>query len=282
METAMPKRRLSRFFLLGGIVGAALSLMLWLRPDALNSVTRIERVGIVLMMPFGIMAERICDGMKRVANLFKMFGEFERLRDENRHLKKRLMELENENRQLRRYMAENYRLRRLLQLEQRLPQTHVVAETVAVSSSNWVSSALFNRGTKDGVSVGDIVIAYDGLVGQVTRVSHNSCIVLFIVDKRCGAGVRVKRNGAIGFVRGTGNGKCLVRLLDTGGDLKVGDELVTSGLGGVYPSGIPVGRVSKVRQLKATQTIEGIAEPSVKFSDLHEVFIIPRGQSIRW
>lgn len=278
----MPKRRLSRFFLLGGVVGVALSLMLWLRPSASTYVTRVEEISIVLSAPIGIAAERLYEAIGKVVRVFKLSHEIERLRNENRQLKRRLVELESENRQLRRYMTENYRLRRLLQLEPKLPRVHTVAEVIAISPSNWVASAVLNRGIKDGVSVGDVVVACSGLVGQVTRVSQNSCVVLFIVDKRCGVGVRVKRNGAIGFMRGCGNGKCFVRLLDSDSDLRVGDELVTSGLGEVYPSGIPVGKVVSVHQFEASQIVEGDVEPFVKFGNLQEVFIIPQGKDVKW
>lgn len=278
----MPKRRLSRFFLLGGVVGVALSLMLWLRPSASTYVTRVEEISIVLAAPIGMATERLYEAVGKVVGVFKLSHEIERLKNENRQLKRRLVELESENRQLRRYMTENYRLRRLLQLEPKLPRVHTAAEVIAISPSNWVASAVLNRGIKDGVSVGDVVVACSGLVGQVTRVSQSSCVVIFIVDKRCGVGVRVKRNGAMGFMRGCGNGKCIVRLLDSDGDLKVGDELATSGVGEVYPSGIPVGKVVSVHQFEASQIVEGDVEPFVKFGSLQEVFIIPQGKDVKW
>ncbi|MCS7252622.1 MAG: rod shape-determining protein MreC [Armatimonadota bacterium] len=282
MEPAMPRRRLSRFFLLGGIIGAALSLMVWLRPSAPTYVTKVEQIGVLLMTPISMVTERVCYVAGKMASVFRLFHEVEQLERENRQLKRRLVELESENRQLRRYMTENYRLRRLLQLEPKLPQTHTVAEVIAISPSNWVASAVLNRGIKDGVSAGDVVVACDGLVGQVARVSQSSCVVLFITDKRCGVGVRVKRNGAVGFLRGCGNGKCLVRLLDSEGDLRIGDELVTSGLGEVYPAGIPIGRVVSIHQFEASQLLEGIVEPFIKFGGLQEVFIIPQGQGVKW
>ncbi len=281
METAAPKRRLSRFFLLGGVVGVALSLMLWLRPSASAYVTKVEQIGVLIAAPIGVIIGRLSDAAERVRGVFRLSHEADQLRRENRQLRRRIFELESENRQLRRYMAENYRLRRLLQLEPKLPQAHIAAEVIAVSPSNWVASAVLNRGAKDGVSVGDVVVACSGLVGQVMRISQSSCVVLFVVDKRCGVGVRVKRNGAIGFVRGCGNGKCSVRLLDSNGDLRAGDELVTSGLGEVYPVGIPVGKVVRVHQIEASQTVEGIVEPFVKFGSLQEVFIIPQGKDVK-
>jgi rod shape-determining protein MreC len=274
MESAFQKRRLSRFFLLGGFVGLALALLLWLRPTASIYATKLEQLCTLLMTPVGVVTGYVSLATKKVTKMFRLFSESERLEMENRQLKKRLVELENENRQLRRYMTENYRLRRMLQLEPKLPQKHLTAEVIAGSPTNWVYSALLNRGREHGVSVGDVVIAYEGLVGQVVRVANKSSIALFIVDRRCNVGVRVKRNGAIGFIKGDGDGECNIVLLTANADLKVGDEVVTSGLGGVYPAGIPVGKVIRAWKPKANQTFNGIVKPFVDFSNLREVFII--------
>lgn len=278
MEVVASKRRISRFFLLGSLVGIGLVLTLSFRPAVRIRAPLLEQMVLFVVVPVESAAQRLSRVVVHVFGLYRIVKENQQLVEENRQLRQRLIELEGENRQLRRYVAENHRLRRLLELAPHLPEQRIAAEVIAATPSNWFQTATLNRGEEHGLQVGDVVVVYEGVVGQIVRVARRSSTVLLLVDRRSGVGVKIKRTGAIGFLRGTGKGTCLLKILSRGAELRMGDVVLTSGLGGIYPAGLRVGRVVKVLAQPYSQTPEGIVEPFVNFADLHEVFIIPRGK----
>lgn len=176
-------------------------------------------------------------------------------------------------------LAENRRLRRLHQLRVETPADLFAAEVIARDTSPFfrVTRLAITAADRSRLRTGMPVLTYDGLVGQVSRTFSDYADVLLVVDSRSAVDVMVERSGARGIVRGTGerdrySGR--VEYLQRTDDVRVGDAVVTSGLGCRFPAGILVGRVVDVtrREFGIYQEVE--VAPAVNFSRLNEVLVM--------
>lgn len=160
----------------------------------------------------------------------------------------RMLVLERKAQKFAFIMAENGRLRELLNASGVVDETVQVAELIGVSPDPFSHHVLVNKGSIDGVFVGQAVLDSHGLVGQVIEVSELTCRVLLISDNSHAVPVQVNRNGVRAIALGSGafDQLELANVPDTA-DIKVGDLLVTSGLGGRFPPGYPVAEVSVVQ-----------------------------------
>lgn len=203
------------------------------------------------------------------------------LEAENAALRKRIAEMEETVRQAEAALDENERLRELLNLrEQRrditsdMEAAHITEHTV----TNWSSSLTLDKGTTHGVEAGDCVIDETGaLVGVISKTGTNWSTVLTLVDTDTSLGAKVFRTGDLGLAQGEFSLMGQNRLrLDYLADCQLlgGDLVVTSGLGGYYPSDLVIGSVEEVQVDDSGAASYAILAPSVDFSALTEVFII--------
>lgn len=151
--------------------------------------------------------------------------------------------------------TENAQLRRLLDLQEKVPSKSLSAEILYDARDQVTRKIVLNRGSKHGVAISQPVIDERGVVGQVTRVNLLTCEVTLLSDKNQAIPVQLERNGLRGVVTGRGRSPYLEMRVTTNADVKVGDILVTSGIDGVYPSGLQVAKVAQVDN-KATTTFE--------------------------
>ncbi len=196
----------------------------------------------------------------------------DQLVDENARLRRRL-------RQLTEVSAENRRLRRLMEVRETIQPPGFTAEVVAKEVSPFfrVMRVRLDRGDLDGIQAGMPVVSPNGLVGQVRRVWGRYSDVLLTVDRSSAVDVVVKRSGARGMLRGTGESNryaCRVEYLERGHDVKKGDLLVTSGMGARFPEGLAVGRVARVDRKEFGLYQEVEVTPVVGFSELDEVLVL--------
>ena len=142
---------------------------------------------------------------------------------------------------------ENEAMRRMLSSPSRETSKRLFAEIVDVDSNPYLHRVVINRGTRSGVYVGMPVISDSGLVGQVISVSYSFSRVLLLSDPNCSVPVVNYRNQIRAIAAGTGaHDELLINNVPRSADIKEGDLLLTSGLGGVYPEGYPVARVTEI------------------------------------
>lgn len=158
--------------------------------------------------------------------------------------------------------AENRNLRTLLNLKQHAAVPTVAAEVLYEARDPYTQRIVIDRGSKDGVRAGYPVIDDRGVVGQVTRVSLFESQVTLLTDKDQAIPVEVVRNGlrSVAF-GGARPGALDLRFMAASADLQQGDLLVTSGLDGVYPAGLPVARISQIERKADTAFSRVICEP---------------------
>lgn len=198
------------------------------------------------------------------------------VRQENKELKRQIEFLKSLNNQYIEAVQTNKRLSKLLSFRKRIDDPTFSSQIIGKDSTNWCKSILLDKGGMDGVTVNMPVVTYSGVVGRVQEVTNHTAKVLLINDINSSVAVLIQRNRAEGIVAGTGHDYCSIKYLSKDVDIKRGDRVITSGLGGVFPKGLLVGVVDKVHKNNCDlfQYVEVI--PEAKISELEEVFIIQR------
>lgn len=145
--------------------------------------------------------------------------------------------------------SENEQLRALLQSSARLGENLLVAEILKVDGDQFSHQLLLNKGLQAGIYVGQPVLDAQGIIGEVIEVFEKTSRVLLLTDASHGIPVQNVRNGVRGIAMGTGRSKTLdLQYVPNTVDIQVGDLLITSGLGGRYPAGYPVGIISQINR----------------------------------
>jgi rod shape-determining protein MreC len=169
------------------------------------------------------------------------------LRGENDALHKKNLQLSLQANSAADLGAENGHLRSLLQLSQRMTTQSIPAEIQYDTRDPFTQKVVIGRGAQQGIQNGSPVVNEDGVIGQVTRVFPMQAEVTLLTDKDQAVPVQVVRTGLRSVIYGTPKGDSLdLRFVPISADLQAGDELVTSGLDGVYPPGLPVAKVVRV------------------------------------
>jgi rod shape-determining protein MreC len=209
----------------------------------------------------------VTDFIQGVTNIGSLRAENQRLRDQLQVLARQ----QQERTTLRR---ENEELKKIFGLSERLQLATIGAEIIGESPSNFEYSVVINRGADDGIEVDTAVIGPEGLVGRVIRVSGSSSVVLLIIDPESAVGVRLAASGETGVLVGRRENDLRFDLVDQNTTVRAGELVETSGLGGVFPAGVPVGVVSFAGSDEASLVKQVLVRPNVDFSALRLVAVI--------
>lgn len=177
--------------------------------------------------------------------------------------------------------AENTQLRALLQSSARLGDHLLVAEIVRVDADPFKHQVLLNKGKQAGIYVGQPVLDAEGVVGEVIEVFEKTSLVILLSDATYGIPIEAIRNGVRGIVMGTGKVNILnLHYVPNTVDIQVGDRLVTSGLGGRYPAGYPVGVVTAINRDASDDFASIQLTPSARLDRTRRVLLIkPEGDT---
>ncbi len=201
------------------------------------------------------------------------------LQKENEELKLLVNELMAENRTAQEYIKENDRLRGLLHLKSEITDKKVVeAKLIALDWDNISNTVTINRGSKDGIEIGDVVISTLGVVGRVEKVDSYTSVVTTILSPKHSIGARIVRTGSLAVAEGEAtlskNNKLRLDYITGNAEIIIGDIVESSGVGGVYPEGITIGKVSEIKKDNSGALSYAVLEPTADFSNLYEVIVI--------
>ena len=174
--------------------------------------------------------------------------------------------------------AENLRLRTLATLRQRLPERTLGAEVVARDWNGFTRGLTIDRGRVDGAERLSAVIVTSGVVGRVAVLRRQSAVVQVLTDPASSIGGVVLRIRAQGLVEGVAGGRLRIKLAVSEEALQPGDLVVTSGIGEIFPKGLPLGRVRRVYSPTGLFRTAELG-PAVDLTSVEEVLVLPRGTS---
>ncbi len=194
----------------------------------------------------------------------------------NEELSSRLVLLEEENLQLREALVASGRLERIAEIRADFAVPMLSSELVGVDPSPWFRSVLVDRGQSHGVRSGMPVISELGLVGLVTATSTRAAKAKLVLDRQSAVDGIVQRSRSRGIVRGRGTDQLDFEFVVRGSDVRIGDVVISSGLGGVYPKGIRIGEVTSVSDPGSELLQTAKLVPAVDFGRLELVFVMLR------
>ena len=253
-------------FLLGFVVNAVFD----------GGTTAPENILGTVFTPVKSVATHIGNSVEK---FFRTFADYDKLKSENETLKAENDDLTVRLEKSYHLETENERLRNLLSLTEKLPEYNKTEATVVSVSDDKVSSVFtINKGSLSGIKEKDVVIASDGLVGYVRNVGVNWATVVTILDPQVAVGAFLPRTELVAMTEGhrelKGDGLCSLSYLENTSLINRGDTVVTSGLGGLYPEGITIGKISEITVSDNGLSQYGIITPSVDFSSLRYVYVL--------
>jgi rod shape-determining protein MreC len=237
-------------------------------PAELHWFDRVA-VGISAPVQSGIRwsIETAWDGLQSYLLLLNTQANNRNLAMENRRLLNELASFQEVAR-------ENERLRQLVEFNAPLEGKKIVAQVIAQDVSPEFRMIRINKGTNQGVQQGMAVVALEGVVGRVIRVGHDFSDVLSLLDSSSAIDALLQRDRVRGVVEGQGGQQLAMKYLRRTDDVQEGDVIVSSGIGGLFPKGLNIGKVISVKKKNfgITQAVE--VAPSVDFNRLEEVTVI--------
>ena len=193
--------------------------------------------------------------------------------DENLELHRKVAQLTTENLQLRQSEGDLKRLRALLGYSEQLSTPTTMAHTLMLDTSGRFKSMILDRGSADGMDVNDAVVNASGLIGRVVLTTKDMAKVQLVSDGNASVGVLLERTRRQGVLRGDGAAGAQLYDIPSLADVAPGDAVLTAGIDGIYPKGIPVGNVVKAdKGADLFKTI--VVKPAVDFGSIEEVIVL--------
>lgn len=250
---------------------ALLSLVLIVadsRSDRLAPVRHWAAWALTPVQWVGAIPQRLADSTEHFKGRETLLAENAELRETQLRQQAQLLRLAS-------LESENQRIRELLASATSLKDRVLIAEILSTSQDPYPDQIVLNKGAKDGVYKGQAVVDAAGIMGQVVQVNPSTCVALLITDADHGIPVEINRTGLQTIAHGRGEAQSLsLPYLPGNADVKVGDLLVTSGLGGRFPAGYPVGEIAELRHASGESFMEAIAYPKAKLNQGRQALLV--------
>jgi len=226
---------------------------------------------LVVVAPF---QKQLTTWVQSIKNIWNHYFFLVATAQENQRLKQALEESHQRLNRLNETELANQRLRHLLGFEDDIPQPMIAARVVGKDPSPWSKTVIVDKGVRDTVREGTPVVIPEGIVGVVVEASARYAKVLLLIDPNSAVDALVQKTRARGIVKGGDADRCVFDYVLRKHDISVGDTVVSSGLDGVFPKGLRVGRISEIVRQNAGIFQKVVVTPFVDFEILEEVFII--------
>ena len=240
-------------------------------------VTFVENVVQVVVTPVQKLFTNVGNG---ISDFFGYFSDIDKLKDEINALKKENSQLKEDLNKSEISSRENEELRKLLSLKKAYPELELeAAQIIARDPSNWYNTFTIDKGAVDGINANQPVISVDRtLVGRISEVGTTWARVITINDPGHSAGAEIVRSGEYGIVEGESSadegGNCRLSFVSKNANIIVGDKVVTSGMGGIYPKGLTIGKVLDIRPDVQGISQYAVISPEADIDNIKAVLIV--------
>lgn len=249
-----------------------LSITLMVLDHGNQHLTSVRKALSVLLHPVQFLVSAPFDISRSISASLETRGK---LMADNRRLNQEALVQNARLQRMAALEAENARLRALLDSTVKVGDSILIAEIVSVDMNPYRNMIVINKGGQDGVYVGQALIDADGIVGQVTRDRLYSAEAMLVTDVDHALPIELARNRLRSIAVGTGElDRLSLPFLPSNADVREGDLLVSSGLGGTFPPGYPVGVVRQVNSITGQPFLEVNAEPAAALNRIREVLLI--------
>jgi len=208
-------------------------------------------------------------------SFYENFLNREEIISQNQQLKEENLNLKSQMQQIYRLESENKRLYKLINSKPKTENTYLFADIVSTSKILNKHQILINRGSRNGIKLGSSIVNTDGIIGHVIRDQIFASEVLLISDLEHAIPVEIVRTGLRSIAIGTGEfNKLRINTLPTNSNLQKDDIIITSGLGGRYPEGFPVGTITEISREVGNPFLEVEVLPFANLKTINEVWVI--------
>ncbi len=267
------ERRNKRITIIVLVIICLLLVTVYSREGENGVFHRIQRFSLEIISPLQKGVSKIIrpmkDGIGYFFDLFNVSEERDRLLEENRELRNRLMDKD-------RLEKENELLKAMINVkESRKSWDFLAADVIGSNPDNWKETIQISAGYDDGVLEYMAVLNQEGyLVGRIVVCTAHTSLVQLITDSESAIGARLQSNGEMGLIKGEGQGVVKLEIINQDAVVNQGDLVVTSGVGGTTPPGIPIGRISEISE-RRTDLSRGIKlEPLANLTKLEKVMVV--------
>ena len=241
-----------------------------------QSTFGLGRVGLSLVSPF---QELVTRSIRFARDIWERYFFLVAVAHENENLKKSLNQFIGKSNQWHEIELANSRLRGLLNFQKAPTNPVVAAEVIGKDPSGWFKTIIIDKGKSDGLHKGLPVVLPIGIVGQVIEAAGHYSKVMLLIDRNSAVDALAQRSRARGIIKGESADQCRFEFVLRKHDVQIGDTVIASGLDGVYPKGLRIGRVSDINQRNSDIFYEITVAPFVDYEKLEEVLVILPPQS---
>jgi len=261
--------------IVGGIVLITVNVILLSITSKSRSTLGVGSVGLSFVAPF---QELVTRSVRFTRGVWEHYFLLVSVAQENDILKKMLNESIEKNNQWHEIELANTRLRNLLNFQKEPNNRVVAAEVIGKDPSGWFKTVIIDKGKAEGLQKGLPVVLPQGIVGQVIEVSSHYSKVMLVIDRNSAVDALVQRSRARGIIKGASADQCRFEFVLRKHDVQIGDTVIASGLDGVYPKGLRIGRVSDLSERKSDIFYDITVAPFVDYETLEEVLVILRSK----
>ena len=274
--------RNKKYWIVIGILIVSIVIIYFSALDRENTALYDNAVGYIVAP----VADLFSTVSESTGEFFKYFSDKKELVNKNQELDNKVMELEHENAKLISLEIENERLRSMLNYKEQHPEYSLTTCTViSKDSSNYYSTFLINKGSKDGLKTFMPVVGSKGVIGYIVETGAHFAKVQTVIEGGSSLGCVVTRTGNTAVCEGDTSmlkdGLLSMIYISKDMDLVEGDILETSGLGEIYPAGLVIGRIQEIKTETITKNQYAVVKPAEDFDFIREVFVITNHEKIR-
>ncbi len=231
----------------------------------------LHQTSLVFLKPFLEVSHALSQGARdsygSIAQFWYVYGSHGQLIQHAEELERKLVQMEE-------YQKENERLRKLLDFKKEIPGKTIPALVIGWDLAPWRKTILIDKGSVHGIHKRMAVVNSQGLVGRVIETSQTTSRVILLLDTESRVSALLQDSRDLGVAEGDGSPFLRMTHIDRQSAVKMGDRVLSSGFGGVYPKGVPVGTIEMVGTEKDGLELFAVTKPYVNFSKLEEVLVM--------
>lgn len=241
----------------------------------------LQHIGVPLAPIVTLPIEALAALDRSLRDMWEGYVALHEVHEENLRLRREIELLHHQNSRLQEAASASQRLTALLEFKGRARSQTVAAQVIGREATNWYRAMVVNKGEADGVRVEMGVITPAGVVGRVVKTTGSASMVLLVTDPNNAITGLIQRTRDEGIVEGTAQGLARMKYLPLLSTVRAGDRVVTSGLTGGFPRGLPIGVITSIDKMEGDLFQSGEIVPDADLTRLEEVLIItaPRGEA---
>ncbi|AEB06967.1 rod shape-determining protein MreC [Coriobacterium glomerans PW2] len=250
---------------------SVLLLTFYIREGEVGPVHAIRSVVTVVATPMRMVGSAVTGPFRAVGNVFSNLAAPQEtladLKQENEDLRAKVSELSESK-------SASSRLEALLNLKSAYNLQSTGAHVIGGSSDAWSQVVTIDKGTSDGLAINMPVVNAAGVIGQIVETSLNSSTVRLLADEKSGTSAMVQATRAQGMLHGQADGTLRLEYISVDSEVKAGDIVVTSGIGGVFPKGLPLGTVTSAEKAPNAVFYDIVVRPASSTQSNEEILVI--------